>query len=119
MISSGERLIHRTAITAADSGTDPTAWADAPSAITDMSGYEVLRIFPVLNSGSLTALTIRVISKRGSTVHLSVPTAITADFTDVINIKGYAGEPEIYVRIDTISGSSPNVSLFACGVNES
>lgn len=117
-ISTGDRTLHRTAITAADSGDDPTAWADAPSAFPDMSGYNTLRIFPVLNSGTVTACKIRVFSKRASTYHISGETDLSTDFTELVDLPGYAGEPEIYVKISTLTGSSPDISLYCCGVND-
>jgi len=118
MISSGERTIHRTAIVAADSGNDPTAWADAPGAITDMSHFNTLRIFPVLNSGTLTTCKIRILVKRGSTVHLSSEDNLSTDFTEIADYPGYAGEPEVYIKITELTGSSPSVSFFAAGVND-
>ena len=95
---------HRTGLTGADSGNTPSSWSDAPSAITDMAGGRVLRLFPRVTAGAVTEFKFRILTVNGSNNHLSSQTTITTDTTSLVDLEGYSGSHVLYVKVDEITG---------------
>ena len=111
-------VLHRTSITAADSGNVPSAWADAPSSFGGMSDRQILRVYVVENSGTIATLGLTVLVVDGSNTHVATEFVVSSPFTETINFSGFAGEISVYVRISTLTGTSPNISLRLSGVNQ-
>ena len=95
---------HRSGSSAVDSGVDPTAWTDNPSAITEMISANILRVYPRVTAGSITSYTIRILGFNASNTFLSAVFTKSADITEAVDFEGYAGENRLYVRIDTLVG---------------
>ena len=116
--STGDRSTHRSSRTAVDSGNTPSAWGDAPSAFNDMPGYNVLRMVVIVNSGTLTGLTVRPITIDGSNIFPSEPTvmAINANGVSPADFAGFAGMQNVYMKIEAIAGTTPNISIVLQGV---
>lgn len=124
LTSKQDVVLHRTGITAADSGIDPSAWADAPDAFMDMASGQVLRIYPQVNSGTVTELGIQILTIVNSSLTcVSTETLQTGTFTSATGmetmefVEGYEAEAKLYIKISTLSGTTPNVSLYVSAVN--
>ena len=115
---STDLVTHRTGITAADSGNDPSAWADTPGAIS-LAGSKSIRIYPVV-TGTNVVYTLRIVTKKGSNFFVSSPISSGSNPSEIITFTedAYLGESACYIKIDTLTGTNPNVTLQVCGVSD-
>lgn len=112
-----EIVTHRSGRTAADSGNNPANWGDAPSAF-NMGGSTVLRVYPVITGTGVT-YTIRVITRVGSDFFASGTTASGDDPTETIDFpQGFEGEPEIWIKLESVAGTNPNITFKLAGINK-
>ena len=104
---------HRSGITAADSGNDPSTWSDAPSAITDMANGRVLRLYPRASSGTISAYVITPITINGSVTQVHAAFTKSSNTTEPVDFEGLSGEERLYIRIDSITGGGTMVIEYS------
>ena len=119
LVQSGEQKNHRTSRTAVDSGNTPSSWGDAPAAFADMIGYSILRVRVIVNSGTLTGLLLRPITIEDSNTsdsHQEQTCNVVGGSVTPLDFSGLGAMANVYMKIESIAGTTPNVTLVLQGV---
>jgi len=122
LVSKSLIVTHRSARTAVDgavgSADIPSAWGDAPAALTVMASKQILRIYPSY-TGTITKFAIQILVRIGSTIYVGAEFVVSADFKETIDfVEGFEGEDEIWIKISQLEGTSPVLTLSICGINK-